>query len=255
MTMMIHVIVILACSLTCWGALHDLEAELASVIKGKPMYRSAASGGITVNIVKNGYLIWDLNVTGSCDMQVMSVTYSNDGMSDTVEMFLNERKLGSFRTVARSKEGELWNVFRRSGVLGKAVPLLTGQNVLKLLVTEADKPGVEIDKVTLKSSCFGDPPDTGLMPVTDPGSIVIGVVPTTDARISSPYSSAELAKIICPTLIGIAGIVSTIMIGITGIYCKYKKSKRESLISSGNVSPDEEDEDEPCLSGEFTALA
>ena len=252
--MMIHVIVILACSLTCWGALHDLEAELASVMKGKTMYRSNASGGITVNIVKNGYLIWNLNVTGSCDMQVMSVRYSNDGMSDTVEMFLNERKLGSFRTVAQSKEGELWNVFRSSGVLGKAVPLLTGQNALKLLVTEADKPGVEIDKVTLKSSCFGDPPGSGLMPVRDSGSIVIGVVPTTAAKTSS-YSSAELAKIICPTLIGVAGIVSTVMIGTAGIYCKYKKSKRETLISGGNVSPDEEEEDEPCLSGEFTALA
>ena len=252
---MIQVIVILAFSLMCWGALHDLEAEHASVIEGKQMYRSAASGGLTVNILQNGYLIWYLNVTGSCDMQVMHVIYSNDGMSDTVEMFLNEKKLGSFRTVAKSQGGELWNVFRKSKAVGKAVPLLTGQNTLKLLVTEADQPGVEIDKVILESSCFGDSPDTELMPVTDSGSIVIGVVPTTDARTSAPYSGAEVAKIACPTVIGVAGIVSTIIIGIAGIYCKYKKSKRESLVCRVNEPPDAEDEDEPCLSGEFTALA
>ena len=145
----------IAFSPTCYGAVFSIEAEQASIYKGKEMFRSEASGGITVNLLEGGYIEWTLATSSKCDVAVMDVRYSNDGLSDTIELLLGEVPIGSFRTLEVSNEGKIWNVFRSSGTIGKPVSLSVGQRTLKLIVRTADKLGVEIDKVTLNSSCIG----------------------------------------------------------------------------------------------------
>jgi len=155
----------------------------------------------------------------------MDVWYSNDGLSDAIELLLDEVPVGSFKTLAVSDEGRMWNVFRSSGTVGKPVSLSAGQHTLKLIVRTADKLGVEIDKVTLKSSCIGyssNATDYGHNSTTDTGILVI----ITNVR---PEDSAELAKMVIPPVIGVAGILSTVLLGTIGIYYKYKMSKRNSL--------------------------
>ena len=101
----------------------------------------------------------------------------------------------------------------------------------------ADKPGhgVEIDKVTLNSSCIGyssNTTDYGKLSTTDTEIIVIvpNGMPTSDAEVTSfADDSAEFVKIVIPPVIGVAGILSTVLLGTIGIYCKNKKSKRNSL--------------------------
>jgi len=61
--MMVSVLMILAFSPTCYGAVFSIEAEQASIYKGKEMFRAAASGGITVNLVEGGYLEWTLAIS------------------------------------------------------------------------------------------------------------------------------------------------------------------------------------------------
>ena len=153
--MMVPVLVILAFSPTCYGAVFSIEAEQASIYKGKEMFRSAASRGITVNLLEGGYLEWTLVTSSKCDVAIMDVRYSNDGLPDTIELLLDEVPVGSFKTLAVSNEGRMWNVFWSSGTVGKPVFLSAGKHTLKLIVRKADKHGVEIDKVTLNSPCIG----------------------------------------------------------------------------------------------------
>ena len=153
-TMMVPVLVILAFSPTCYGTVFSIEAEQASIYKGKEMFRSAASGGITVNLVEGDYIEWTLATSSKCNVTIVDVRYSNDGLSDTIELLLGEVPIGSFRTLEVSNEGKIWNVFRSSGIVGEPISLSAGQHTLMLIMRRADKLGVEIDKVTLNSSCM-----------------------------------------------------------------------------------------------------
>ena len=76
--MMVPVLVILAFSPTCYGAVFSIEAEHTSIYKGKGMFRAAASGGITVYLVKGGYIEWTLTTSSKCDVAIMDVQYSNN---------------------------------------------------------------------------------------------------------------------------------------------------------------------------------
>ena len=148
----IQVFMILACSLTCLGIRYNLEAE-GSISTGTIMSRTRASGDKTVYLLHNDYLMFYLRANSSCNVVVYNVRYSNDGESDTVELLLNQTKIGSFRTRAASRRGHLWNVFKNTGVVGNPVLLLAGQNYSLKFVATADQYGVEIDRISLDSSC------------------------------------------------------------------------------------------------------
>ena len=176
----IKVFVILACSLTCLGIRYNLEAE-RSISTGTIMSRTSASGDKTVYLLDDDYLMFYLHANSSCNVAVHDVRYSNDGESDTIELLLNRTKIGSFRTRAASRWGRLWNVFEDSGVVGNPVFLSAGQNYsLKLVARRADRYGVEIDQISLDSSCH----------------LVI---------------SAELPKIVSPMIIIMSSIASTLV--------------------------------------------
>jgi len=171
-----------------------------------------------------GVEIDKVTLNSSC----MDVRYSNVGLSDTIELLLDEVPIG-FKTLAMSDEGRMWNVFRNSRTIGNLVSLSAGQHTLKLIVRTDDKPGVEIDKVTLNSSCIPGYSSNA----TDYGQLSTGIIaivpngrPTSDAGVTSiADDSAELAKIVIPPVIGVAGILSTVLLGTNGIYCKYKSPK------------------------------
>jgi len=199
------------------------------------MFRAAASGGIAVNLVEGGYIEWTLATSSKCDVTIVDVRYTNSGLSDAIELLPDEVPVGSFKQLAVFDKGRMWNVFRSSCTLGKPVSLSANKHTLKLIVRTADKPGVEIDKVTLNSSCIGyssNATDYGQLSTTDTGIIAIipNGMPTSDAEVTSfADDSAEIVKIVIPPVIGVAGILSTVLLRTIGIYCKYKKSKRNSL--------------------------
>ena len=48
----------------------------------------------------------------TCNLSLRSVTYSNDGLSDTVEVLINNALIGYFLTFAKSNGGDEWNNFQ-----------------------------------------------------------------------------------------------------------------------------------------------
>lgn len=144
----------------------DLEAESGNSLN--QTYRSEASGGLTV-LLKEGEVLQNyfeiITLPSNCSVGIDNVAYSNDGISDFVQLSLNGTQLGRFRTVAQVGEGTHWNVILSTGAFGNHTQLRNGGYILALTVLEADTYGVEIDKVTLGVECTGN---TGC-PEVEPG--------------------------------------------------------------------------------------
>ena len=135
----------------------DLEAESGNSLN--QMHRSEASGGLTVLLKEGEVLLNYFEITtlrSSCLVGIDNVAYSNDGISDVIQLSLNGTQLGRFRTVAQVGEGSYWNVILSTGAFGNRTELFVGRYTLTLTVLEADMYGVEIDKATLAMECTGN---------------------------------------------------------------------------------------------------
>ena len=135
----------------------DFEAENGNS-RGQVMYRTRASGGLAVHLrsVKAVKYVTDtFSTTSPCSVMVKSIRYSNDGLHDTVEILVDGKALGSFRTRAASEGGELWNVFVSTGKVGESLHVPPGEHEMELVVLSTDEYGVELDKTTLQLSCEG----------------------------------------------------------------------------------------------------
>ena len=117
------------------------------------MYRSMASGGLTVWLKKGESLSYQMHFNGFCSITLSYIRYSNDGSEDTVQVFINDTLLGSFETSGYSNYGYNWNHFYIRDGFAEEKLLLNSQYLLNLSVPEADFYGVEIDVIAMKLHC------------------------------------------------------------------------------------------------------
>ena len=123
-------------------------------------FRSQASSELTVRVVSDRQDVW-FNVTSQsqCSLQVNNVIYSNDGESDEISIYLDDTKIGGFATRVEYGNGNLWNVFENSGLVGSRLTLVPGQHRLTFRVVSTDQLGVEMDKVNVSfTQCSGECP-------------------------------------------------------------------------------------------------
>ncbi|KAK3579226.1 hypothetical protein CHS0354_033293 [Potamilus streckersoni] len=134
---------------------HLIEVELENIEIKHPwtgirsIYRQNASGGGSLHLYENDAIIIRLCPDGPMFVSVENVSYSNDGMSDTIQLLENQNVLGTFSTYQQSNWGEYWNDFLSSGPLGNFHAYSQPIN-LTFSVTYADCFGVELDKIVLK---------------------------------------------------------------------------------------------------------
>ena len=128
------------------------EAEYGTS-NGVEQFRSSASNGITVLIKCGDKIEHTFQTNSSCEVSVTNIAYSNDGLSDSVSVTIDETAIGTFQSVAANRNGMLWDVFKTSGPIENAFEISPGEHVLTLTVTLADDYGVEIDKTTLSVVC------------------------------------------------------------------------------------------------------
>ena len=166
----------------------SFEAEYGTS-NGVEQFRSSASNGITVLIKSGDKIEHTFQTNSSCEVSVTNIAYSNDGLSDSVSVTIDETAIGTFQSVAASRNGMLWDVFKTSGPIGNAFEISPGEHVLTLTVTSdsADDYGVEIDKTTLSVVC-ANIVDIG--PEEDcPKSVVNVADPIAEFGASSPSDS------------------------------------------------------------------
>ena len=83
------------------------------------------------------------------------MVYTNDGLSDTITLYVDGQKEGSFNTTAQSNYGHLWNKPVSSGPVGHDITLSSGaqDHTIKLVATKVDKYRVEVDRIILSLLC------------------------------------------------------------------------------------------------------
>ena len=77
--------------------------------------RSKASGEIALALFEDEDNIHELSFTStnnSCSLELLSVTYANDGDADRIEITVNKTLLANFTTYEVHNDGHNWNAFR-----------------------------------------------------------------------------------------------------------------------------------------------
>ena len=137
------------------GCQWSMEAEQGST-NGTIMYHGGTSNKLTVRLSEGQYIIWAFVTESSCMLKVLNVEYTNDGLSDTIALFVDGQNIGSFVTKSQSDHGHLWNTPVSSGPIGKERLLSSEDHTIKLAATKMDRYGIEVDKLNLGLICTND---------------------------------------------------------------------------------------------------
>ena len=132
----------------CEGCQWSIEAEQGTT-DGTIIPRGGTSNKRTVRLSEGQYIIWRFVTESSCKLKILSVEYTNDGLSDTITLYADGQLVGSLDTRAQSNHGHLWNEPVSSGPIGDKITLSSGDHTIKLAVTKMDEYGVEVDRVTM----------------------------------------------------------------------------------------------------------
>ncbi|XP_045187415.1 uncharacterized protein LOC123545163 [Mercenaria mercenaria] len=131
-----------------WSASSDgtemfMQAEdmLGNVSKIIP--RSHASGHKSVHLFTGDSLETELCFKSGTNFAMNELRYSNDGPSDRIRITLDKLVLEEFETIMVTDGGKGWNRFKT--YYGRNSPVAEGRHILKVIVLESDKYGVEID--------------------------------------------------------------------------------------------------------------
>ena len=204
---------------------HDFEAERGTCLGHcEQMTRTAASNGLTVLIRLGDELHHTMEIKSNCSVSVGNVQYSTDGpLPDTVNISLADTEVGYFNTTSRKGGGDLWNVFKDSGPVGKLLQLQSGTYDLVLFLS-VDDLGVEIDKTTLDFNCVGNP---GQIESIDPTT-------TTDTTVTTagPLSTDEIITIVgvAAAVLGAMGTIGGVVIAAITVYTKCIKTNQSSRL-------------------------
>ncbi|KAK6170996.1 hypothetical protein SNE40_019264 [Patella caerulea] len=125
------------------------EVEQYTKIR-EPNFRNTVSEDYSVEFFKGEVLEIAFRTRKNVQLRVTNVKYTNDGGSDTVDLKLDDKILGSFVGHNRAGHGNLWGEVSSSGPIGSFQNIEAGSHTLQLSITEADQYGIELDVVELE---------------------------------------------------------------------------------------------------------
>lgn len=117
-------------------------------------WRSEASGHKTLRIndemgasrLELTLCVEPYNTTQNVTLSIYNIRYSNDGLSDDLELWMNGTRIANFTTISKFGNGYEWNVIRNSRRLGSAASFPRGSYTLVITVI-TDSYGVELDRI------------------------------------------------------------------------------------------------------------
>ena len=139
---------------SCCGKLFNIEIERFGP-RENSIPRSQASNNYTVLMKKHETVRINFCIRLKSVVSIINIVYSNDGPSDEITATLNGENMGSFIGSPYDGSGKGWNLFRSSGRLPGRVVLTTGQHVLVLNASKADRYGIELDNLFLDIDDLG----------------------------------------------------------------------------------------------------
>ena len=152
-----------------------------------------------------------ITTDSSCLLQVINVQYTNDGLSDTITIYVDSQMVGLFKTRSQSGEGHLWNEPVSSGKVGNETMLSSGDHTITLVATEVDEYLVEIDKITLALLCTNDISDAE-------GSCLKSQ--ESDSDMSNNFW--DIKEHVIGLTVGMATVVTAVITLFARIYCLWR---------------------------------
>eukprot|EP01083_Nonionella_stella_P248825 861039_1 len=134
----------------------QFEAE-DGTYTGTFMTRSAASNEHTVALKQGEYIEWGFSIctddSNAITINNITLTYTNDGPSDTLYIYLDSTFIGQFSTHSLSDAGGYWNSPYDSVLEGPFDISETNSSwhTLKLVSNTSDTYGSEVDKITVST--------------------------------------------------------------------------------------------------------
>ena len=218
------------------GCQWSIEAEHAIVnpntaeFNGTIETRSRASNQQTVRLEEGQYIAWMITTDSSCLLQVINVQYTNDGLSDTITVYIDGKMVGFFKTRSRSGEGHLWNEPVSSGKVGNETMLSSGDHTITLIASEVDEYLVEIDKITLALLCTNDISNTeGSCPKSSQGS----------ENDNASNNFWDIKEHIIGLAVGMATVVTAVITLIARIYCLWRNRVQRQQHPQVSIHDDE----------------
>ena len=137
--------------LSCiYAADYSIEAEDMVSQGGTIIERPSISGNKSVLLLPGDALNFELCMMSNNAIQLSSIMYSNDGMSDNIQVTIDDVELATFDTVMLMDNGNGWSLFRSPHGPFPLANLSEGRHLLSIAVTRGDSYGVEIDAITIR---------------------------------------------------------------------------------------------------------
>lgn len=95
---------------------------------------------------------WCFCVSRKLSLQIANIDYSNDGDHDTVSVYLDETRIGTFTTYSKSHGTQEWNMFLSSGPLDfdkGFIEIDKGSHNLTIELTEGNSKELELNRIDL----------------------------------------------------------------------------------------------------------
>ena len=161
-----------------WCRYIDIEAE-SGVHNGQVMLRADASNMFTVWLHKGENISFMYNVlmNESCQVKISEITWSNDGLDDVLDIYIDGIYTSGVATVHHTGDGHYWNNFFTSELSGSYTSLMYGRHSIMVYATTTDDHGAEIDRIRLESLCDEYNSDEhNCQPVELSAGAVVGIV-------------------------------------------------------------------------------
>ena len=228
------VVVTLSGSLAQYKCSLKLEAEDGRGGLRQP--RSKASGEIALALFEDEDNIHELSFTStnnSCYLELLSVTYANDGDADRIEITVNKTLLANFTTYELHNDGHNWNAFRTEICFLIRLPVRDGYTELVIAAkgSENVRNRVEIDFLLLQLVCASE-----LLPIECPIQTITERCPINkggkDVGGSRTLAVLEILEL-CGVIVSVLGVISGyVMFGMNLFYKLRKKRKTKSTVKS-----------------------
>ena len=232
------VIIFLGLFVSCVAAQYkcSLKLEAEDGRGGLRQPRSKASGGIAIVLFENEENIHELVFTStnnSCSMELLSVTYSNDGDADSIEISLNNSLLANFKTYEHHNDGHNWNAFHTEDGFQMRQPVNDGHTQLEVAARELEnvRNRVEIDFMLVQVECFHE-----LLPIECPIQATTDNCPNNNddegvsGRALTPIDIIRL----CGVIVSLLGVVSGYILFGINFFCKLRKKRVKKSVELAN---------------------
>ncbi|XP_052782686.1 uncharacterized protein LOC128218947 [Mya arenaria] len=125
---------------------YEFEETVGGPGRVRSPWRSGASGSSSLHLFHGDKLSVSICLPEPATLTIIGISYSNDGVSDVMDISLDGEHLGIVQTGSElGGWGKYWNKFKHYGHIGLTKRIDSGKHTMDILLVKSDCYGTEID--------------------------------------------------------------------------------------------------------------